>query len=135
ATATKEEKKKVLDFVKNNNSKNLPIVFGIGGNNTREVLETIAHTDLSGVEAVLSVSPYYSKPSQEGIVQHFLAVAETSPLPVILYNVPARTSSNLSADTTLRLAQHKKIIGIKEASGSVEQCMRIAKQKPKEFML
>ena len=135
ATATKEEKKRVLDFVKDNNTKNLPIVFGIGGNNTREVLETIAHTDLSGVEAVLSVSPYYSKPSQEGIVQHFLAVAETSPLPVILYNVPARTSSNLSADTTLRLAQHKKIIGIKEASGSLEQCMRIAKQKPKDFML
>ena len=135
ATATKEERKKVLDFVKDNNTKNLPIVFGIGGNNTREVLETIAHTDLSGVEAVLSVSPYYSRPSQEGIVQHFLAVAEASPLPIILYNVPARTSSNLSADTTLRLAQHKKIIGIKEASGSLEQCMRIAKQKPKDFML
>src|SRR6266850_1607021 len=111
ATVTKEEKKKVLSFVRENNTNNLPIVYGIGGNNTREVLETIAHTDLSGVEAVLSVSPYYSKPSQEGIVQHFLAVADASPVPVILYNVPARTSSNLTAETTLRLAQHKKIIG------------------------
>ena len=135
ATVTGDEKKKVLDFVKDNNPKNLPIVFGIGGNNTQEVIETIAHTDLNGVDAILSVSPYYSKPSQEGIVQHFLAIADASPLPIILYNVPARTSSNLSADTTLRLAQHKKIIGIKEASGSLEQCMRIAKQKPKDFML
>jgi len=135
ATVTKEEKKKVLDFVKVNNPNNLPIVFGIGGNNTREVVETIARTDLNGVVAVLSVSPYYSKPSQEGIIQHFIAVAEASPVPIILYNVPARTSSNLSADTTLRLAQHKNIIGIKEASGSLEQCMRIAQQKPTDFML
>jgi 4-hydroxy-tetrahydrodipicolinate synthase len=135
ATVTKEEKKKVLDFVKGNNPNNLPIVFGIGGNNTREVVETIARTDLNGVVAVLSVSPYYSKPSQEGIIQHFIAVADASPVPIILYNVPARTSSNLSADTTLRLAQHKNIIGIKEASGSLEQCMRIAQQKPTDFML
>ncbi|HMI66601.1 MAG TPA: 4-hydroxy-tetrahydrodipicolinate synthase [Cyclobacteriaceae bacterium] len=135
ATVTKEEKKKVLDFVKENNPNTLPIVFGIGGNNTREVVETIARTDLNGVVAVLSVSPYYSKPSQEGIIQHFTAVADASPVPIILYNVPARTSSNLSADTTLRLAQHKNIIGIKEASGSLEQCMRIAQQKPTDFML
>jgi 4-hydroxy-tetrahydrodipicolinate synthase len=135
ATMTRDEKKKVLDFVKENNTNNLPIVFGLGGNNTREVLEIIAHTDLSGVEAILSVSPYYSKPSQEGIAQHFIAVADASPVPVILYNVPARTASNLSADTTLRLAQHKKIVGIKEASGSLEQCMRIAQQKPNDFML
>src|SRR5258706_2587995 len=135
ATVTQEEKKKVLAFVKENNTNNLPIVFGIGGNNTREVLETIAHTDLTGVEAVLSVSPYYTKPSQEGIVRHFLSVADASPLPIILYNVPARTSSNLSAETTLRLAQHPKIIGVKEASGSLEQCMRISKQKPDDFML
>jgi 4-hydroxy-tetrahydrodipicolinate synthase len=135
ATVTKEEKKKVLDFVKENNPNTLPIVFGIGGNNTREVVETIARTDLNGVVAVLSVSPYYSKPSQEGIIQHFIAVADASPVPIILYNVPARTSSNLSADSTLRLAQHKNIIGIKEASGSLEQCMRIAQQKPTDFML
>src|SRR5258706_8317335 len=135
ATVTKEEKKKVLDFVKGNNPNNLPIVFGIGGNNTREVVDTIARTDLNGVVAVLSVSPYYSKPSQEGIIQHFIAVADASPVPIILYNVPARTSSNLSAETTLRLAQHKNIIGIKEASGSLEQCMRIAQQKPTDFML
>ena len=135
ATITKEEKKKVLDFVKANNPKHLPIVFGMGGNNTREVLDTIAHTNLDGVEAILSVSPYYSKPSQEGIGQHFEAIADACQVPVILYNVPGRTSCNLSVDTALRLARHKNIIGIKEASGSLEQCMRIAQQKPKDFML
>jgi 4-hydroxy-tetrahydrodipicolinate synthase len=135
ATVTREEKKEVLDYVKANNAKKLPIVFGIGGNNTREVVETIGHTDLSGVQAILSVSPYYTRPSQEGIIQHFWSIAEASPLPIILYNVPSRTSSNLSAETTLRLAQHKRIIGIKEASGSMEQCMRIARHKPRDFML
>ena len=135
STISKEEKKRVLDFVKANNPNQLPIVFGIGGNNTREVIDTIAYTDLSGVDAILSVSPYYTKPSQEGICRHFEAIAETSPVPIILYNVPGRTSSNLTADTTLRLAKHKKIIGTKEASGSLEQCMRIAQQKPKDFML
>ena len=135
ATINKEEKKKVLDFVKANNPKKLPIVFGVGGNNTREVLDTIAHTDLDGVAAILSVSPCYIKPSQEGICLHFEVIANESPVPVILYNVPGRTSSNLTADTTLRLAGHKNIIGIKEASGSLEQCMKIAQQKPKEFML
>src|SRR5260221_8345142 len=135
ATVTKEERKKVLDFVKENNVNNLPIVFGIGGNNTREVVETIARTDLNGVVAVLSVSPYYSKPSQEGIIQHFIAVADAGPVPIIVCNVQDRTSSDLSSETTLPLAQQKNIIGIKEASGSLEQCMRIAQQKPTDFML
>jgi len=135
ATLSKEEKKKVLSFVIENNPKNLPIVYGIGGNNTQSVLEEIKSTNLEGVDALLSVSPYYNKPSQEGIYQHFKAVAEASPLPVILYNVPGRTASNLTAETTLRLANLKNIIGIKEASGNLEQCMKIVKEKPKDFML
>lgn len=135
ATLSKEEKKLVLDFVKNNNRKKLPIVYGLGGNNTQSVLEEIKSTDLSGVDAILSVSPYYNKPSQEGIYQHFKAVAKTSPIPVILYNVPGRTASNLTAETTLRLAKLKNIVGVKEASGNIEQCMRVAKEKPIDFML
>lgn len=134
-TVSSEEKKIVLQFVKENNSKNLPIVFGIGGNNTQNVLDTIKSTNFKGVDAVLSVSPYYNKPSQEGIYQHFIAVADASPVPVILYNVPGRTGSNLTADTALRLAKHKNIIGVKEASGNLEQCMKIAKYMPKDFLL
>ncbi|HCZ36273.1 MAG TPA: 4-hydroxy-tetrahydrodipicolinate synthase [Cytophagales bacterium] len=135
ATLSKKEKQAVLDFVLKNNSRNLPVVYGIGGNNTQSVLEEIIDTDLNGVAAILSVSPYYNKPSQEGIYQHFKAVARVSPVPVILYNVPGRTASNLTAETTLRLAQLDNIIGIKEASGNLEQCMKIAKEKPKDFML
>lgn len=135
ATLTEVEKKEVLQFVKDNNPKGLPIVFGIGGNNTQHVLETIAETDFKGVDAILSVSPYYSKPSQEGIYQHFKQIADASPVPVILYNVPGRTSSNLTAETTIRLAGHKNIIGIKEASGNLEQCMKIADRAPKDFLL
>lgn len=135
ATLTKEEKKKVLAFVLRNNPKKLPIVYGIGGNNTASVLEEIANTDFKGVDAILSVSPYYNKPSQEGIVHHFNFIADASPVPVILYNVPGRTASNLYASTTLRLSRHKNIIGVKEASGNLEQCMKIAKEKPESFML
>ncbi len=135
ATLSKEEKKRVLSFVTQNNRKNLPIVYGIGGNSTAAVLEEIANTDFKHIDAILSVSPYYNKPSQEGIVHHFNFVADASPVPVILYNVPGRTSSNLAASTTLRLARHKNIIGIKEASGNLEQCMKIAKEKPSNFML
>ena len=135
ATLTKEEKRQVLEFVLKNNPKKLPVVYGIGGNNTQSVLDEIKSTSLKGVSAILSVSPYYNKPSQEGIYQHFKAVADVSPLPVILYNVPGRTGSNLTAQTTLRLATHPNIIGIKEASGNLEQCMKIMKDKPKDFML
>lgn len=134
-TVTAEEKKKVLRFVKENNAAKLPIVYGIGGNNTQAVLDTIKSTDFIGVDAVLSVSPYYNKPSQEGIVQHFKAVADACPVPVILYNVPGRTSSNLTAETTLQLARHPNIIGIKEASGNLEQCMKISKAMPPDFLL
>lgn len=135
ATLTSQEKKDVLRFVIENNAKKLPIVYGIGGNNTKEVVDTIKATNFEGVDALLSVSPYYNKPSQEGIYQHFKAVADASPVPVILYNVPGRTASNIAAETTLRLASHKNIFAIKEASGNVEQCMKVAKAMPKDFLL
>lgn len=135
ATLSREEKKAVLQFVIDNNPKKLPVVFGIGGNNTKEVIDTIKSANFEGVDALLSVSPYYNKPSQEGIYQHFKAVADASPVPVILYNVPGRTASNIAAETTLRLAAHKNIFAVKEASGNIEQCMKIAKAMPKDFLL
>jgi 4-hydroxy-tetrahydrodipicolinate synthase len=135
ATLTKEEKKEVLQFVLKNNPKKLPLVYGIGGNNTASVLEEIDKTSFKGVSAMLSVSPYYNKPSQEGIRQHFKKIADASPVPVILYNVPGRTASNLTVETTLKLSQHKNIVGIKEASGNLEQCMKIAKSKTRDFLL
>lgn len=135
STLTSEEKLQVLSFVKENNEAGLPIVYGIGGNNTQQVCDLISSSDLTGVDAILSVSPYYNKPSQEGIYQHFKKIAGISPAPIILYNVPGRTSSNLTADTTLRLAAVENIIGIKEASGNIEQCLRIARDAPKDFLL
>lgn len=135
ATCTKEEKKAVLSFVKANNSKGLPVVYGIGGNNTAALVEEIQNTDFTGIDALLSVSPYYNKPSQAGIVAHFKMIADASPVPVILYNVPGRTMSNMLAETTLELAKHPNIIGVKEASGNLEQCRTIVQQKPEGFML
>ncbi|GAB5523802.1 MAG: 4-hydroxy-tetrahydrodipicolinate synthase [Roseivirga sp.] len=135
ATTTSAEKKAIFDFVKANNTAKLPLVYGIGGNNTKAVVDTIKATDLEGVTALLSVSPYYNKPSQEGIYQHYLHIAEASPIPVILYNVPGRTMSKISADTTLRLSAHHNIIGTKEASGDLEHCAQIVKESPEEFML
>lgn len=134
-TCSEEEKSEVLQFIKENNPNKLPIVYGIGGNDTSHVLETITDTDYTGIDALLSVSPYYNKPSQEGICRHFETIADKSPVPIILYNIPGRTSSNMTADTTLRLAGHDNIIGIKEASGNLEQCMKIAKHMPKDFLL
>ncbi|WKK80096.1 4-hydroxy-tetrahydrodipicolinate synthase [Marivirga arenosa] len=135
ATTTLQEKQEILAFVKTHNPKNLPIVFGAGGNNTEAVIDLIGQMDLSGVDAILSASPHYNKPSQEGIYQHFVKIADASPVPVILYNVPGRTASNMTAETTLRLAQHENIIGIKEASGDLGQCMEIMANKPEEFLL
>jgi 4-hydroxy-tetrahydrodipicolinate synthase len=135
ATLSKAEKKEVLRFVLANNPRKLPVVYGIGGNDTAHVVEELSTTDVSGVTAILSVSPYYNKPSQEGIYRHFVEVADASPLPIILYNVPGRTASNLTVATTLRLAQHKNIVGIKEASSNLEQCMAIARSKPAGFLL
>jgi 4-hydroxy-tetrahydrodipicolinate synthase len=134
-TVSHEEKGTILEFVKANNTRNLPIVYGIGGNDTEKILEEINATNLQDVDAVLSVSPYYNKPSQEGIYRHFKKIADQSPVPLILYNIPGRTGSNMTADTTLRLAEHPNIIGIKEASGNLEQCIRIAKYAPKDFLL
>jgi len=134
-TTSAKEKLAILDFVINNNDRNLPVIYGIGGNNTNGVLETISQTGFEGVHAILSVSPYYNKPTQEGIYQHYIKIADKSPVPVLLYNVPGRTMSNISAETTLRLAQHQNILGIKEASGDLVQCMEIIKSKPSDFML
>lgn len=135
ATTTPEEKSEILDFVRSNNNAGLPIVYGIGGNNTEAVVENIKKADLKGVDAILSVSPYYNKPSQEGIYQHYSKIAKESSIPIILYNVPGRTGSNISAETTLRLSQHPNIIGVKEASGDLEQAMKIVSSKPEDFML
>lgn len=135
ATVTPAEKATVLTFIKAHNTFNLPIVYGLGGNNTQGILDEIKKIDFNDVDAILSVSPYYNKPSQEGIYQHYCAIADNSPVPIILYNVPGRTASNISAATTIRLAQHENIIGTKEASGSLEQAMTISRDKPKDFML
>jgi len=135
-TVSGEEKRAILDFIKKNNPKGLPIMYGIGGNSTHHCIEEIKSTDLNGVDALLSVSPYYNKPSQEGIFQHFRAIAKASPVPVMLYNIPGRTGSNVSADTTLRLiSASRKFIGTKEASGNIEQCMNIVSKAPADFAL
>lgn len=135
ATLSKDEKTAVLKAALEYNAGRLPIVYGLGGNNTLAVLDEIKNTDFNGIDAVLSVSPYYNKPSQAGIIAHYTAIADASPVPVILYNVPGRTMSNMSYETTLSLAQHPNIIGMKEASGDLSQCMRIASKMPKDFLL
>ncbi len=134
-TVTASEKKRLLELAKQNNPKKLPIVYGIGGNDTRSVLEAIAQADLDGVDALLSVAPYYNKPPQAGLVAHFTAIADASPLPVILYNVPGRTVVSLSLDTVLKLAEHPNIIGIKDATSSLEFAMQLAWKAPKDFLL
>lgn len=136
ATLTKEEKKATLDFVIEINAGIKPIVLGVGGNNTSEVVNDLKTLDLKGVDGILSVSPYYSKPSQEGIYQHYKAVAAATELPIILYNVPGRTMSNVLPATTLRIARTcKNVVGIKEASGNLEQVMEIVLNKPKGFLV
>lgn len=134
-TTTDVEKATILEFVIKHNPQKLPIVYGIGGNNTVHVIETIEKTNLDNVDAILSVSPYYNKPTQAGIIQHFVNIADTSPIPIILYNVPSRTGSNMTAETTIELSKHKNIIGIKEASGNVEQAMAINKNTTSDFLL
>jgi len=134
-TLSSEEKDEILAFSKKHNTKGLPIVYGLGGNDTRAVLETIRKTDLSGVDAILSVCPYYNKPTQEGIIAHFTAIANASPVPVLLYNVPGRTVINMKAETILKLAEHPNIIGIKDAGGSIEQSMELAAHAPEDFIL
>ena len=131
-----EEKSQVLATVIKVNAGRLPIVYGIGGNNTMEIAKQLANFDVKGVDAFLSVSPYYNKPTQEGIFQHYKTISEHSKLPIILYNVPGRTSSNVLAETTLRIANEcKNVIAVKEASGNFEQIMDIIQDKPKDFLV
>lgn len=135
-TLSKEEKKTVMDTVIKANGKKLPLVLGIGGNNTQEVIDTIRSTDLKPFEAILSVAPYYNKPSQEGYYQHFKAISRSTKKDIILYNVPGRTGSNVTWETQVRIARDcKNIIATKEASGNMEQVMKVIKNKPKDFLV
>ncbi len=133
ATLTKEEKKQVYQFIQSQAKGRVKCVAGIGGNYTSEIIETIQSFDFTGYDAILSVSPYYNKPNQEGIYLHYEAIANACPKPVILYNVPGRTGSNMSVATTLKLAEHRNIIAIKEASGNSEQFMDLIHAKPDSF--
>lgn len=131
---TQDEKDKITQLVKDVNHGRLPILKGCGGNNTAAVVEELRTADWSGIDGILSVCPYYNKPSQEGLYQHFKAIAEASPLPVVLYNVPGRTGINLKPETTVRLANDcENIVAVKEASGSLEQVDEIIKNKPQRF--
>jgi 4-hydroxy-tetrahydrodipicolinate synthase len=132
-TISKKEKQQIIDSIKETNNGRLPLVLGIGGNDTLEVAEMIKQQNFDGISAVLSVSPYYNKPNQDGIVNHYRHIADTSPLPIILYNVPGRTGSNIGVDATLKLAEHQNILGTKEASGNFTQCMEIIKHRPQNF--
>ena len=135
-TLSKEEKKQIAQFTYGKVAGRVPVVVGIGGNNTAEVLHELSSFPLDKAVAVLSASPYYSKPSQEGLFQHYKALAAASPKPLILYNVPGRTGRNLSAATTIRLAREvRNIAGIKEASGDMAQCMEILRDKPEGFLV
>ncbi|HUH52395.1 MAG TPA: 4-hydroxy-tetrahydrodipicolinate synthase [Flavobacterium sp.] len=136
ATLTPEEKELVIKTIVQENNKALPLVLGVGGNNTQEVINELKTRDLSDFTAILSVSPFYNKPTQEGIYQHFKAIAQSSPLPVLLYNVPGRTACNMQPQTVIRLANDfKNIIGIKEAAGDIVQAMKIIEHKPKDFLV
>lgn len=133
-TLSANEKKEIEEFVKSKVNGRVPIVIGLGGNNTQALVSELKSRRFDGIDAILSIVPYYNKPSQEGMFQHFSAIAEASPVPVILYNVPGRTGVNMTAETTIRLAKkYSNIIGIKEASGNIEQINKIIKGKPESF--
>lgn len=134
-TLNKNEKVAVVNHVVETANNRVPVVLGLGGNNTQEILQSFSNFDFEGITAILSVSPYYNKPIQEGIYQHYKMIAGASPVPVILYNVPGRTGSNITAETTLRLAQVPNIMGIKEASGNLEQMMHIINNRPDGFLV
>ena len=136
ATLNNNEKELVISTIIEANNKRIPLVLGVGGNDTRQVVNELKTRDLSSFVAILSVSPYYNKPTQEGIYQHFMAVADASPLPIILYNVPGRTSSNMLPSTVIRLAKsHKNIVAIKEAAGDIVQAMKLIQDKPEGFLV
>ncbi len=133
-TLTIDEKRAVVDTVIEEVKGRIPVVVGIGGNNTQEIINKLKHFDFTGISGILSVSPYYNKPTQNGIYEHYKAIASTTSLPIIIYNIPGRTGSNICAETTLRLANDfKNIVGIKEASGNLTQVMEIIKSKPQHF--
>ena len=134
-TLTAKEKADIVNFTYQKVNGRVPVVIGIGGNSTREVIENLKSFPLDKAIAVLSASPYYNKPSQEGIYQHYKSLAAASPKPIILYNVPGRTGSNMTAETTLRLAKEKNIEGMKEASGNMVQCMHILRNRPQDFLV
>jgi 4-hydroxy-tetrahydrodipicolinate synthase len=134
-TLTENEKAATLDFIIEVNNKKLPIVLGMGGNNTQALIKKLKEDSFDGVDAFLSVSPYYNKPTQEGVYQHYMALAEVAPKPIILYNVPGRTASNMLPETVCRLAEHENIIGIKEAAGNMEQAMTLIKDTPEDFLV
>ena len=135
-TVTPKEKQELVQFIAKVNNGRLPLVLGIGGNNTAAVVNEIKSTDLSAIDAILSVSPYYSKPTQEGVYQHFKAISEASPKPIILYNVPGRTASNVLPETSVRLAKDfKNIIAVKEAGNNVHQYLELLRTKPKDFLV
>jgi 4-hydroxy-tetrahydrodipicolinate synthase len=136
ASLNKEEKQLVIKTVVEKNNKRVPLVLGLGGNNTRDLCDELQAGDFSGFEAILSVSPYYNKPTQEGIYQHFKALSLVSPLPIILYNVPGRTASNMLPETISRIARDcDNIVGVKEAAGDMVQAMRLISQVPKDFLV
>ena len=135
ATLTSSEKAQVLKASVEYNKGRVPLMLGLGGNATQKLIDEIEQTDIYGVAGILSVSPYYNKPTQEGIIAHYRALADASPVPLVLYNIPGRTMSNMTATTTLALSHHPNIVGIKEASGNLEQCMQIAASMPKDFLL
>lgn len=136
STLTADEKHALISFVSESVDKRVPLVVGIGGNNTQEVINFMSEVNFEEIDGILSVAPYYNKPSQRGIFQHFKAIATACPLPVILYNVPGRTASNISADTCLDLANEcENIIGVKEASGDINQIMKIVRGKPENFLV
>jgi len=136
ATITSEEKLKIIEVIVTANKGRLPLVLGVGGNNTARVVHELETRDFSSIDAILSVAPYYSKPTQEGFYQHFKAIAEASPVPVILYNVPGRTAKNMSVETTLRLANgFKNIVAVKEAGNNTQQYLELIKNKPADFAI
>ncbi len=135
-TLSKDEKNAVVNYVIEVVNNRIPLVVGMGGNNTQEIVNSIKSNSFKNIDAILSVAPYYNKPSQEGIYEHFKSIAEACPVPVIIYNVPGRTSSNISAETTVRLARDVKgIIAVKEASGNLCQIMNIIRNKPRNFLV
>ncbi|MCB9262261.1 MAG: 4-hydroxy-tetrahydrodipicolinate synthase [Flavobacteriales bacterium] len=129
------EQQRILETVQTTNENRIPVVFGIAGNNTKSVVERMKSFDYTGVSAILSASPYYNKPNQAGLVDHYTQLADASKAPIILYNVPGRTGSMMALDTILKLAEHPNIIAIKEASGNLDHCMKLIRQKPAEFLV